>query len=84
MNLKRGQVWRYAGPYNWLRVRWIMLPGFSEYDGGAPGVSFDRLGANGKRKLRNGCFMLAKSEGEMIKTLRAGGRYCGDEKAVAQ
>jgi len=34
-----GQVWRKRGPFGWIRVDRIMLPGHRHDDGGMPGVS---------------------------------------------
>lgn len=37
--IRKGQVWRKAGPVGAVEILRVMLPGEPEYDGGAPGIS---------------------------------------------
>ena len=38
MKLKEGQIWRKQGPYDWIRIERIIMPGYPDYDGGLPGM----------------------------------------------
>jgi hypothetical protein len=37
--LAKGQVWRKCGPLDAVKIVRVMIPGHSEYDGGAHGIS---------------------------------------------
>lgn len=37
--LSTGQVWRKCGPIDAIKIIRVMMPGHSEYDGGAQGIS---------------------------------------------
>lgn len=37
--VKRGDVWRKAGPCDWIKVVRVQLPEHPNYDGGLPGCS---------------------------------------------
>ena len=37
--LQAGQIWRKTGPVEALKIVRVMQPGYTEYDGGAPGIS---------------------------------------------
>lgn len=38
MILKEGQIWRKQGPYDWIKIERILMPGYPDYDGGLPGI----------------------------------------------
>ena len=75
VRLVEGQVWRKAGPYDWLRVTDIMLPGSPKDDGGLPGVSFDALGRNGRGKKDMGWFVPGRDQETIIDWLCNTGRF---------
>lgn len=75
VRLEVGQVWRKAGPYDWLRVTDIMLPGSPKDDSGLPGVSFDALGRNGRGKKDMGWFVPGRDQETIINWLRNTGRF---------
>jgi len=37
--LSKGQVWRKCGPIDAIKIIRVMMPGHSEHDGGAQGIS---------------------------------------------
>lgn len=37
--VKVGDIWRKAGPCDWIKVVRIQMPGHAGYDGGLPGCS---------------------------------------------
>ena len=75
VRLEVGQVWRKSGPEHWLKVHSFQLPGEPGYDGGAVGVSFDRLSRGGKRKTSMGIFLPVSSKEKAIDWLKSTGRY---------
>lgn len=74
VSLREGQVWRKAGPFDWLRVEKVMLPGTPGDDGGLPGVSFDTLGKHGKSKRGSSLFLPASKEADVLEWLASTGR----------
>lgn len=40
VKLQAGQIWRKRGPIDAIKIERVMLPGYPENDGGAPGISF--------------------------------------------
>ena len=53
--LEKGQVWRKIGPVDALKVIRVMMPGHSENDGGAQGISVrpTTIGSSGKIRWSN-------------------------------
>lgn len=73
-----GDIWRKDGPCDWIKVVGITLPGFNEWDNGAPGVSVVMSGykrKGGWQWLAQGWFVLANSPDDFARRMIESGRY---------
>lgn len=68
--VKRGQVWGTPGPYGWVRVEAVLLPGHEEYDGGAPGIVIRDRSPKGRWTNRT-WFVIACDDEAALKHLRS-------------
>ena len=74
MKLQPGQIFRKAGPQDWMKINIIQLPGYPDYDGGSPGVFFTpcTFSTRNNRLYRSkkGFFQRAADEEDFLKQMK--------------
>ncbi len=75
--LQVGDIFRKTGPCDWCRVERIVLPGFQEFDNGAPGVSvsFSEFFRGRPRWSPKGWFVLARDAAHFLEQMEASYRF---------